>query len=196
MYYIINNTAFQTALELIQTEGVTELDKAKNKSQHIDHQSEQMSDISRNSRKTVEDLEKAAEYSKTQAKDSREKAQNASDLARNSIELQRSVGEQLKTKLVPDFPKEKKKLESLKKLTTESLNKAESVYEDALTLFANISAVQVPDIDLEPIKNSAKDLDKDVSQVLDELDEGIGKNSDMLMNFETNLEYSDILIKR
>lgn len=183
-------------MELIQTEGVVELERAKNRSQHIDQQSEQMSDISRNSRKIAEDLEKSAENNRKVAKESREKAVNASEIAKNSIELQRSIGEQLKTKIVPDFPKEKKKLENLKKLTTESLNKAEAVYDDSLTLFANITGVQVPELDLEPIKNNAKDLQTDVAKIAAELDSALTKNNDMLSDFEENLQLSEALIRR
>lgn len=184
------------ALELIQTEGVTELERAKNRSQHIDQQSEQMSDISRNARKYAEDLEKNAENSKKAAKDAREKALSASDLAKNTVELQRSIGEKLKTKIIPDFPKEKKKIENLKKLTTESLNKAETVYDESLTLFANITGLQVPELELEPIKTNAKNLQADIAKISGDLDTALSVNNDMLSEFEENLELSHILIRR
>ena len=187
---------FKAAFELIRTEGVTELERAKNRSQHIDQQSEQMSDISRNARKFAEDLEKNAENSKKAAKEAREKALGASDLAKNTVELQRSIGEQLKTKIVPDFPKEKKKIENLKKLTTESLNKAETVYDESLTLFANITGLQVPELELEPIKTNAKNLQTDIAKISGDLDSALSVNNDMLSEFEENLELSQILIRR
>jgi laminin gamma 1 len=181
---------------LIQTEGVVELERAKNRSLHIDHQSEQMSDISRNSRKIVDDLEKNAENSKKVAKETRERATNASDLAKSSIELQRSITEQLKTKIVPDFAKEKKKLDALKKLTTESLSKAENVYDEALSLFADINAVQVTEVDLKPIKNNAKALSEQTAEIAAELDQALTTNNDLLSELEDNLSLSQILIRR
>jgi len=155
-----------------------------------------MSDISRNARKYAEDLEKKAENSKKAAKEAREKALSASDLAKNTVELQRSIGEKLKTKIIPDFPKEKKKIENLKKLTTESLNKAETVYDESLTLFANITGLQVPELELEPIKTNAKNLQADIAKISGDLDTALSVNNDMLSEFEQNLELSHILIRR
>lgn len=183
-------------MELIQTDGFVELERAKNRSSHIGHQSEQMSDISRNSRKIADDLEKNAENSRKLAKETREHALNASDLAKNSIELQRSISDQLKTKIVPDFAKEKKKLDNLKKLTTESLSKAENVYDESLTLFADINGVQINEIDLDPIKNNAKNLLTNAEEIAKELDETVNSNADLLDNLEENISLSDVLISR
>jgi laminin gamma 1 len=183
-------------LELLQTEGVVELDRAKNRSLHIDHQSEQMSDISRNSRKIADDLEKNAENNKKVAKDTRERATNASDLAKNSIELQRSITEQLKTKIVPDFSKEKKKIEALKKLTSEALSKSENVYDEALTLFAEINAVQVTEVDLSPIKSNAKTLSEQTAEIGSELDQALTSNNEVLSDLEDNINLSEVLIRR
>lgn len=183
-------------MDLIQVEGVSELSRAKNKSNQFDQQSEQMSDISRNARKIAEDLEKAAEAHKTQAKEAKEKAINASDIAKNTIDLQRTISDQLKNKIAPDFPKEKKKLESLKKLTTESLDKANSVYDESLTLFANINGLPIPEVDLTPIKEDASSLSKASDEISAELDEVLTKNNELLSELEADITLSELLITR
>lgn len=183
-------------MELIQIEGVSELLRAKNKSNQFDHQSEQMSDISRNSRKIAEDLEKAAVSNKDKAKEAKERAINASDVAKNTIDLQRSLTDQLKNKIGPDFPKEKKKLEALSKLTTDSLDKANSVYDESLTLFANINALSIPEVDLRPIKEDAGRLSLAADNISAELDEVLDKNNELLGKLEENAKLSDVLIVR
>jgi hypothetical protein len=183
-------------MELIQIEGVSELSRAKNKSNQFDHQSEQMSDISRNSRKIAEELEKAADSNRDKAKEAKERAINASDIAKNTIDLQRTITDQLKNKIAVDFPKEMKKLEPLKKLTSNSLEKANSVYEESLTLFAKINALPIPEVDLNPIKEDAAKLSKASDEIATELDEVISSNNELLSNLEENIELSAILIER
>lgn len=183
-------------MELIQIEGATELARAKNKSNQFDHQSEQMSDISRNARKYAEDLEKTADLNRDKAKEAKEKAINASDIAKSTIDLQRSISEQLKTKIGPDFPKERKKLDAVKKLTTESLEKANSVYDESLTIYTNINALSIPEVDLQPMKEDAAKLSKASDEISEELDDVLTSNNDLLTNLEENLSLSDVLIKR
>lgn len=183
-------------MEQIQIEGVSELSRAKNKSNQFDHQSEQMSDISRNARKIAEELEKAADNNRDKAKEAKERAISASDIAKNTIDLQRTITDQLKTKIAPDFPNEKKKLDSVKKLTTGSLEKANSVYEESLTLFAKINALSIPEIELNPIKEDAAKLSKASDEIAVELDEVLTTNNELLSNLEENIELSGVLIDR
>lgn len=183
-------------MELIQIEGMSELSRAKNKSNQFDQQSEQMSDISRNSRRIAEDLEKAADLNRDKAKEAKEKAINASDIAKNTIDLHRTITEQLKNKIAPDFPKEKKKLEALKKLTTDSLEKANSVYDESLTLFANINALPIPEVDLRPIKEDAGKLSRASNEISGELDGVLNSNNELLSKLEDNVDLSRVLIDR
>lgn len=183
-------------MELIQIDGKSELARAKNKSNQFDQQSEQMSDISRNARKLAEELEKAADLNRDKAKEAKERAINASDVAKNTIDLQRTITDQLRTKIAPDFPKEKKKLDALKKLTGESLEKANSVYDESLTLFANVNALTIPEIDISPVKSDAAKLTKASEEITSELDEVLNNNNKLLSGLEDNIDLSRILIKR
>lgn len=155
-----------------------------------------MSDISRNARKHAEELEKIADDHKKSAKGMKDLTLNASDLAKKSIDLQRTITDQLSTKIVPDFPKEKKKLDSLQKLTKDSLDKANSVFDESLTLFANINAIQVPELNLTPLKDSGNELVKSSNDLSAELEEALNTNNDLLNNLEDNIHLSEVLITR
>lgn len=181
---------------MIQTEGYLELARAKNKSNQFDYQSEQMSDLSRNARKVAEELEKAAENYRNSAKETKERAINASDIAKNTIDLQRSITEQLKTKIAPEFPKEEKKLNTLKKLTAESLEKANSVYDESLTLIAKVKGLPIPETDLQPIKEESARISSESDVVKKDLDELLTKHGDLLTKIEVNINLSDVLIAR
>lgn len=183
-------------MTLLQTEGVAELARAKNKSNQFDHQSEQMSDLSRNARKIVEELEKAGENYRNQAKETKERAINASDIAKNTIDLQRSITEKLKTEIVPEFPKEEKKLEALKKLTAESLEKANSVYEESLTLIAKVNGLPIPEADLTPIKEESAKLSKESDGIRKELEDIINTHGNLLTKAEENINLGQTLMQR
>lgn len=155
-----------------------------------------MSDISRNARKIADDLEKAAEANKDQAKQAKEKAINASDIAKSTIDLQRSITDQLKYKIIPDFPEEQKRLEALKKLSNESLEKANSVYDESLTLFANVNALSIPEVNLAPIKEDAAKLLSASSEISSELDNVLNANGDLLDSLEADNKLSEVLVER
>jgi len=110
--------------------------------------------------------------------------------------FQRSITDQLKTKIAPDFPKEKKKLDALKKLTTDSLDKANSVYDESLTLFANVNALSIPEVDLTPIKEDSAKLSKGADEITTELDEVLNNNNKLLSELEDNIDLSKSLISR
>ena len=155
-----------------------------------------MSDISRNARKLAEEMEKTANIRKNIVKVMKEVTLNASDVAKSSLDLQRSIYDRLSTKIVPDFSKERSKIESLEKLTKESLDKANSVYDDSLTLFANINAIEIPDLNLTPLKEKGIELVEDSTKLNTELEETLDVKNELLNNFEDNINLSDILIKR
>jgi laminin, gamma 1 len=155
-----------------------------------------MSDISRNARKYAEEFEKNAENDQKQARELKEKILKTSEVAKSSIELQRTITEQLKAKIIPEFNKEKQKLEAIKKLTDESLQKANAVYDESLTLFATIDGLQIPKLNLEPYKEDASGLSESATNLKAELDELLDNNNAMLINLDENIDLSEIMIER
>lgn len=81
----------QVALELLQTDGVSALGRAKDRFKQFGQQSEQISDISRQARARVETLEQQAELNKQNAKEANEKASKAYELAKNTLNQQKNI---------------------------------------------------------------------------------------------------------
>lgn len=183
-------------MELIQTDGVAQLARAKDKSNQFDTQSEQMSDLSRNARKIAEELEKAAENYRNQAKETKERAISASEKAKDTIDLQKSIDDKLNKEITPEFSKEQEKLEALKKLTAESLDKATHVFDDSLTLIAKVNGLPIPEADLAPIKEEAAKMSKESDDIQNELDENIGKHGDLFDKVESNINWSQSELRR
>lgn len=86
----IDNT-FQHALELLQTDGVAALARAKDRSDQFGQQSEQISEISREARSQADKLEAQVEQNKQNAKEANEKASKAYELAKNTLNLQKNI---------------------------------------------------------------------------------------------------------
>lgn len=78
-------------MELLQTSGVTALNKAKDRSDQFGQQSDHISDISREARNIVDTLEAEADAKKTNAQEAIVKAQQAYDLAKNTFALQSNI---------------------------------------------------------------------------------------------------------
>lgn len=78
-------------MELLQTDGVSALAKAKDRSDQFGHQSEQISLISRSARAQADKLQEQVESNKGNAKEAFEKSQAAYELAKNTITLQKNI---------------------------------------------------------------------------------------------------------
>lgn len=81
----------QEALDLLQIDGASALARAKDRFEQYGQQSEQISDISREARAQVEELEKKADQSKSNALEANEKASKAYELARNTLSQQQQI---------------------------------------------------------------------------------------------------------
>lgn len=83
--------AFQSALELLQTDGAVALVRAKNRSDQFGHQSNQISEISRESRAQVERLQSQSDQKKRLANEANEQASQAYELAKNTLNQQKNI---------------------------------------------------------------------------------------------------------
>lgn len=56
-------------------------------------------------------------------------------------------------------------MEETSKLTASALKRANDVYDEALTLFANVNSLTTPEINIEELKKSAAAANKEVSSI-------------------------------
>lgn len=183
-------------MDSLQTEGVSELLRAKNKSNQFEVQSEQMSDISRNARALADNLGVMAKQGRDEAQNAKEKAMNSSELAKKTMEIQRTITDDLKFTLAVDFNKEIKKLDSLKGLTASALEKANNVYDESLTLFANINAITTPEINVTPLKQDSAKLVTATTEMSDELQDILNTNDGLLHELDENIQFAEVLLDR
>lgn len=78
-------------MELLQTSGVSALSKAKDRSDQFGHQSNQISEISREARHIVDSLEAHSDSKKENAQEAFSKSLQAYELAKNTFALQSNI---------------------------------------------------------------------------------------------------------
>lgn len=180
----------------MQTEGISELARAKNKSNQFDHQSDQMSDISRTARNLADALETRAKEERDKAEKAKTASMKAYEQAKTASELQAEISEDLKISAAPEIAQLSKKLESLKKMTTEAHEKASSVYDESLTLFANVKSITTPEVNIPPIVTDSNKLIEDSKTVQNELKSVLEEKSDLLAELSENIELGELLLTR
>lgn len=142
-------------MELLQTDGVAALTKAKDRSDQFGHQSDQISDISREARSLVEKLELEAAINKQNAEEANQKSLQAYELAKNTLTLQQNISEELNSNIRQEVSESNLKFQATSKITNDALKRANEVYDDALTLFASVNALTAPDIKIDKLKKEA-----------------------------------------
>jgi laminin gamma 1 len=155
-----------------------------------------MSDISRNARGLAEELEKQAKEDRDKAANAKEKSESASELARKTVELQRDISEDLKVAVAPETVQLSKKLDGLKKMTTEALDKANTIYDESLTLLSNVKSISTPEINVAPIVTDSGKLINDTKTVNDELERLIDDKTELLNDLDSNMNLAVVLLER
>lgn len=71
----------------------------------------------------------------------------------------------MRTNIRTEIEQSKSALESAISLSNDALQQANNVYDEALTLIANINALSVPDINLEKLRTDAMNAIQEVRAV-------------------------------
>lgn len=71
--------------------------------------------------------------------------------------------DELRTNIRVEVGESKSKLEQTSKLTASALQRAKDVYDEALTLFANVNSLTAPEINIDELKKSAASANKEVN---------------------------------
>ena len=184
------------ALDLLQTNGYTALALARNRSDHLGEQSNQISEISREARTYVDELEDAAKKNKANAEEAIEKASKAYNIAKNAINLQQNITDDIKTNIPSELAQAETKLESVSKLTSEALDKANEIYDDALSLLADVNEQATPTINIDKIKKESSNYLGQAEEIGGALDEAIEKNNKLVSELEENVKLGEALLDR
>lgn len=143
------------ANDLLNSEGALALTKARERAEQYGHQSNTISDISRQARAKVDQLDKEVAESKQNALEANDKAAKAYDLARNALSQQQEISDELRSTIRNEIQRSKDALENAIRLTADALDRANKVYDEALTLIASVQALATPDPNLEKLRSDA-----------------------------------------
>lgn len=180
-------------MELLQNDGASALARAKDRSDKFAPHSDSLSAISREARLLADELEAQTEVEKKNAQEANDKANKAYELAKDAINLQKSINEEFKTNISTEMGMAKSKLDTVTRMTDEALEMANKVYDDALTLFANVNSLTAPDINLDEIKKESAKSAEEVKRIRNELRDLINNSDQLLNDVDSSIEFAEVL---
>lgn len=172
------------------------MQRAKDRSAAFDNQSKEISEISREARQYADQLKTESQVAQDTAKEALETATKAFDIVKNTTNLQQLINADLKQNVSTEIQEFKTKIETVNRITDDALENANEVYEEALTLFANVNSLTTPDIDTSTIKFDAKRLIEESERILKELDDIVDSHSPLIQEIEDNIELAKHLVNR
>ncbi|XP_055378436.1 laminin subunit gamma-1 [Condylostylus longicornis] len=184
------------ALELLNNEGETALQKARDKANKFGEQSEQISEISREARAIADELESQAELDLKNATDAHAAAQKAYDLAKNAINLQKNISDELRTDMRLELDSLKASLGSTSQLTKEALRKASESFDAALELFTNVNRMEIPEINTQHLKDLAADAHQQAILLQNKVEGASNENDLILIEADEENALARTLIER
>ncbi|XP_025424275.1 laminin subunit gamma-1 isoform X2 [Sipha flava] len=188
----------KNAMDYIQTEGATALAKAISKSEELGQQSDQMSEIAREARTFVEMKEEEIEKMKAIADKAINISAEAHEITKNAINQQKNISDELKD-LDTEFNYVKDKL--LVEIIGQANEAQESVSminNDSLTIYRDIYAINLPDINLADLKQNISNLNAESQKIKDDLK--LQKDNDnianLLMEVAEGLQQSELTLQQ
>ncbi|KAF8777898.1 Laminin subunit gamma-1 like protein [Argiope bruennichi] len=186
--------ALHGARKFLETEGISALEKAIERSDKFGQQSEKMSEIAREARHLADEHEKEAKEIEDLALDARKIAQEAYEKARHALETPGETADninRLERKLLDvDYM-----LEEVKKLAASAKDEANKTYEAALDLFTKANSINLPDVDVELMKKTAADIIEEAKKIQSQADDILGEHQDLLDKMKQQIEDAEGLLK-
>lgn len=186
----------QDALERLQTEGNNALALAKDRSDQFGSQSDQISEISREARAQADALEKKAQENRDIAQEAHKKALDAYDMARDAYGALQKVNDELSADMYGDLEATSSDLKKTVKKVDDAQRRADKQYDEALSLFATVSSLSPPEVNIDHIKVQTKknndEADK-IESTIKEMKEGHAK---LLEEVNFNTEHSIALLSK
>ncbi|XP_071445859.1 laminin subunit gamma-1 [Hetaerina americana] len=156
--------ALKNARDLVETEGMEALSKAKERSDKFGQQNREMSEIAREARLKVMELEDNVKEIQEIAEGALKASTEAIELARNTFNQQKNISDELGV-LSDELDAAADKLNATKALAENVNRRAGEVNQEALNIYRDVYSLSVPEIDLQEIKYDAEIVAKNASQI-------------------------------
>ncbi|VVC25129.1 Hypothetical protein CINCED_3A009745 [Cinara cedri] len=170
------------AMDYIQTEGATALAKAISKSDELGQQSDQMSEIAREARQYIDVKEAEIEKMKATAEKAINISTEAYEITRLAVNQQKNISDELKT-LDTELNYVKDKLGAVIERANETQEMVSMISNDSLSIYRDIYAINLPDINVTLLKQNISNLNADAQQIKNDLNlQNSNKNLQNLLN--------------
>ncbi|XP_046391414.1 laminin subunit gamma-1 isoform X2 [Ischnura elegans] len=160
--------ALKNARDLVETEGMEALSKAKERSDKFGQQNREMSEIAREARLKAVELEDEAKEIQNIADEALKISTEAIELVRNTFIQQNNISNELGV-LDEELQAAADKLQYTKDQAEHVNVRAKEVYEEALNIYRDVYSLSVPELDLQAIKNDAETVAKNASKIKEEV---------------------------
>ncbi|XP_018318768.1 laminin subunit gamma-1 isoform X2 [Agrilus planipennis] len=185
----------EEASDILQTQGKNALENAQKRAREFGQQSDKMTSIAQEARKTADDLDEYAEVIVKTAADAKNKSIEAYDLAKNATDLQRNINQDVK-RLRNDVDETEARLNRIKNWTEDTQNKAIEAKKDALSLLNVVYNYVIPAIDIPALKSQAEDVKKEAERLSNETEKLQQQNDDLLNDINEQVIFAEDLLQK
>ncbi|XP_067121237.1 laminin subunit gamma-1 [Centruroides vittatus] len=167
--------ALTAARRLLETEGLSALQEAKERSDQFGQQSERMSQIAREARQLADDHMNEANLITEFANDALNTSSEAYRLAKDAIDSQDQTIAEI-YELEKQIDKVSYSLGEALELGKQSLDDARDAYNDALDTFTKIPKPLVIEVDTDRMKRTAEDIIERAKDIQEQTDRTLEEN--------------------
>ncbi|XP_052121293.1 laminin subunit gamma-1 isoform X1 [Frankliniella occidentalis] len=184
----------KNTMEYLQTDGKAALQKALDRSNEFGQRSAQMSDIVRKARTKAEQQEDEVEKIKKIAEEAKNVSSKAFTLANSALNQQQNTSNELR-KLGGDIVQLGQKLEGIKGYATMTSARVNATHEDALSVYSDIFALILPDINVPKIKEDANIAKVEAERMKTDAEELVSSHTELLKDLNIQMEQSEGLLQ-
>lgn len=169
----------QKAERHITTEGMTALNKARERADRLGKQSQKMAEMAKESRQLADQHEKDANRIKELTLAAMNHTSLAYELAKDAVLAQETNAKNI-AMLKQQIEKMVELLAKTRKMSNEAANEARKSYDEALALYTLINSLQIKRVDIPRLKQEAQDHLRNAQRLRTEVEEFINRHAQLL----------------
>ncbi|GJQ78719.1 putative laminin subunit [Trypoxylus dichotomus] len=170
-------------LDMLESDGKAALESAQQKAKEFGQQSERMTAISQEARTIADNLDSNATVIAGRAKFAEDEAKQAYELAKN-ITAQEKNSSNVIENLKANVAETELKLRLVNEAVKDAHDRSAEAKERALELFAEVSDLDVPDVDVAKLKKEAEETRAASVKLIADTDDLINANNEILKEIQ------------
>ncbi|KRT81515.1 hypothetical protein AMK59_6269 [Oryctes borbonicus] len=170
-------------LDMLETDGKAALETAQQKAKEFGQQSDRMTTISQEARTIADTLDANATEIAARAKFAEDEAKEAYELAKNITAQEKNSSKVIEV-LKASVAETELKLKLVNEAVKNAHNRSAEAKEKALDLFAEVSNLNVPSVDVAKLKKEAEETRAAAVKLIADTDDLINANNDLLKDIQ------------